>query len=60
MNLDRAIEIVTKERRDHHSFPTDIIGKAEQLLIEAGKRLKEHREEHIDITYRLLPGETED
>jgi len=26
--------------------------------IEALKRLKEHREDHIDITFRALPSET--
>ena len=29
-----------------------------ELGIEALERLKEHREDHIDITYRALPSET--
>lgn len=33
--------------------------KAIQLGVEALKRLKEHREDHIDITHRNLPGETQ-
>lgn len=32
--------------------------KAVQLGIEALKRLQEHRNEHIDISHRNLPGET--
>ena len=32
---------------------------AVKLGTEALKRLKEHREDHIDITFRALPGETE-
>ena len=33
---------------------------AVKLGIEALKRLQEHRYDHIDITYRALPGETKE
>ena len=35
MTLGEASEILTEERKDHHSFSTDIIGQAEQLGIDA-------------------------
>ena len=58
MNIDKAIEISEKERKDHHSFSPDIIGQAAALGIEALKREKEHRELDIDTRFGLLPGET--
>jgi len=60
MKIDKAIEIL----EDDHARPERIIftpghATAIKLGIEALKRLKEHREEQIDITYNPLPGETE-
>lgn len=60
MTLSKAIEI--KLRKGYKLSRTDPrdMGEADRLSVEAMKRLKEHREEHIDFTYRALPGETED
>jgi len=60
MKLEKAIEIL--------SSPTARAGiegivefeDAVSLGIEALKRLKEHREDHIEIIFRALPGETKD
>ena len=60
MTLDEAIEVLTKDQKDHHSFPTDIIGKAEKLGIEALTRVKLQRDPAGVITPRLLLSETED
>lgn len=60
ITINEAIKVLTKERNDHHSFPTDIIGKAEQLGIEALKRVKWHKDQHQVGYYELLPGETEE
>lgn len=60
MKLNEAIEIVTKERADHHSLDTDVVGQAERLLIEAGKTVTKWREQHRDLGFLLLPGETEE
>jgi len=60
MTIDKAIEILTKEQHDHHSFPTDIIGQAELLGIEALKRVQLHRTAPDPISTILLPGETKD
>lgn len=60
MTINEAIEILEKERKNHHSFPTDIIGKAEGLGIEALKARQADREHgYVDLD-DLLPGETED
>ena len=59
MDPQEAIAILTKERQEHHSFSTDIIGKAEQLGIEA---LKRHEARHTTTfagMMQRLPGETE-
>ena len=58
MTIDEAIEILNKERKDHHSFPTDIIGQAQQLGIEALKREKGRRQPYASRYHWLLPGET--
>lgn len=60
MKLEEAIEIMTEERKDHHSFSTDIIGQAEQLLIEAGKRILDTSLTYDGQRIDLLPGETKD
>ncbi len=60
MTLDEAIEVQIQERKDHHSFYTDIVGQAEQLLIEAGKwRVKQKADGYLDLD-DLLPGETKE
>ena len=63
--IDEAIEVLKKERNDHHSYPTDIIGQAEGLGVEALKRVKACRLEYGcplidpegDNPVLLLPGE---
>ncbi|MBA7592702.1 hypothetical protein ES708_34895 [subsurface metagenome] len=60
MNLDKAIEILENERKEHHSFSTDVIGQAQQLGIEALKRLKHYRVHMIGPNFKQLPGETKD
>lgn len=60
MNLPEAIKVLREERRNHHSFPTDIIGKAEQLGIEAMEREQVLRHEIPYDRAGLLPSETEE
>ena len=57
MTMKEAIEIVTEERKEHHSFSTDVIGQAEQLLILAGERIRSKRKDHWVLITPLLPGE---
>ncbi len=60
MTLDEGIKLLEKYRHDHHSYPTDIMGKAEQLGIEALKRIRHDREAMQAKHILLLPGETEE
>jgi len=60
MRLKEAIEIVREEYREHHSFSTDVIGQAEQLLIKAGEWVRDNRVDMPGHVPKLLPGETED
>ncbi len=60
MTLDESIKLLEKYRHDHHSYPTDIMGKAEQLGIEALKRIKDYRKRSSTFATPLLPGETEE
>lgn len=60
MTLKEAIPILTKYRKDHHSFPTDIIGKAEQLGIEALQYVEDTRLTYNGVPLQLLPSETKD
>lgn len=60
MNPFEAILVLTKERKDHHSYPADIIGKAEQLGTEALERLELGRNYPETSWNDLLPSETED
>ena len=57
MILTRAIEILSASVQGSTTHSAEF-KKALKLGIEAMKRLQEHRYEHIDITYRALPGET--
>ncbi|GAI72200.1 unnamed protein product [marine sediment metagenome] len=58
MTLDEAIKLLKKYRHDHHSYPTDIMGKAEQLGIEALALLIRARDNAEIQPYPLLPSET--
>ena len=58
--IDEAIEVLEKERNDHHSYPTDIIGKAEGLGVEALKRVKFLQDLHHRPKEPPLPGQTEE
>lgn len=60
MKLEEAKEILIKDRTDHHSFPTDKIGQAEQLGIEALKEVEEFRVWLREFSPGPLPGETEE
>jgi hypothetical protein len=60
MTLQEAIEIVEKEHKDHHSLSTDIIGQAEQLLIDIGKQVLVVRRFPDAFNLKTLPGETEE
>ena len=60
MTIDEATEILGNERNDHHSYPTDTIGKAEGLGIEALKTIKAERTIYGFKRLVRLPGETED
>lgn len=60
MTIDKAIEILTDYKMQSAFEATTDFTDALKLGIEALKRLKEHREEHIDITFRALSGETKD
>lgn len=59
MTIDEAIIILHREIRGVEINYPDALKGALGLGIEALKRLKEHRDDHIDLTYRALPGETE-
>lgn len=60
MTLTETIRVLEKEKEDHHSFSTDVIGKAEQIGIEALKAYQLARKEYGFRGPLLLPGETED
>ncbi|GAI05035.1 unnamed protein product [marine sediment metagenome] len=60
MNIPEAIEILTDERKDHHDFPTDVIGQAEQLAIEALNRIRTLRQDPRLSPAAPLPSETEE
>jgi len=56
MTIDEAIEILGQdvETLEYSSYAR--FAEAQALGIEALKRLKEHREDHIDITFGPGPG----
>lgn len=58
MTLEEAKKLLEKYRREHHSYPTDIMGKAEQLGIEALALLIRAQDNAEIQPYPLLPSET--
>ena len=58
IKLSKAIEILNTHQCDMPRDKVPDLIDAIKLGIEALKRLQEHRTEHIDITFRALPGET--
>jgi hypothetical protein len=60
MNLDEAIQRLEQERIYHHSYTTDLVGKAMQLGIEALKREQIRRRPPYIAPFGPLPGETEE
>ena len=60
MRLDRAKEIVTDDLNNRPDFTNVLLDYAEQLLIEAAKRLNTLRTYNIGAAIELLPGETEE
>jgi len=60
MKIKAAIKVLDNilSRLAIYEEPDD--RKAIELGIEALKRLQEHRNHHIDIFFRALPGETVD
>jgi len=60
MTAEEAIEELTEERNEHHSLPTDTVGQAEQLGIEALGRILGYRAYSASLNPNLLPSETED
>ncbi|MBA7563699.1 hypothetical protein ES708_05535 [subsurface metagenome] len=60
MTIDEAIKHLEMYRHDHHSYPTDIMGKAEQLGIEALRQIKQIRAYAKELYLPLLPGETKE
>ena len=60
ITIDEAIKVLEQYRQEHHSYPTDIVGKAEQLGVEALKRIKDYRKRSSTFATPLLPGETEE
>ena len=57
MKLENAISGLDIYFEKHRSHLTFTERESIALCIEAAKRLIEHRTEHIDITFRALPGE---
>jgi len=60
ISIDEAIKVLEEERKNHHSFSTDLIGKAEALGIEALKGIKKLRKTLEPYVTALLPGEKEE
>jgi hypothetical protein len=59
MKIEEAITILNRLELPLKTRQDKLQHRAVRLGIEALIRLKEHREQHIDITFRALPGETE-
>jgi len=58
MTIDEAVGLLHGLQGETPEQLATPMQQAIKLGIEALKRLKEHREDHIDITFRALPGET--
>lgn len=59
MTIDEAIMILTMWSKDGEVEDSDKLHEAENLALEALKRVKWQREKYQKTSYRLLPGETE-
>jgi len=60
MKLEKAIENLTAGREDCGMIPEEEYTQTIDLAIEALKVIKRNRQNHPDIRFSLLPGETED
>jgi len=60
MNLSKAIEILKAGLMRPGSIDKLDFQDAEQLGIEALKRVKAYKEAHVSSHYELMPGETKD
>ena len=60
MTLTRAIEILELSRNGQLEGSPEDLEKAEQLGMEAMKRIREQRGPHRTYLRHLLPGETEE
>ena len=58
MTLDEAIETMDRELRPLYEFLHEDYNKALELGIEALRVVKKWREEHRDLGFLLMPGET--
>ena len=58
MTLDKAIKIKEHNRHMGILCPTDKEFEADDLSIEAIKRLQVYRNRHPELIWELLPGET--
>lgn len=60
ITLKEAIEIMNLPRDDRHFILYEKERQAEKLLIEAGKTIERNRQNHPDVRFSLLPGETKE
>ncbi len=59
MTLDKAIDQLARGMTKSRSTNNKLLREALGLGIEALKRIKEERQPYTDVTFTLLPGETE-
>ncbi|GAI68385.1 unnamed protein product [marine sediment metagenome] len=60
MNIPKAIRTLTKWNEEGFVATSDDLLNAENLGIEALKRIEYCRSGHFNEIFKLLPGETED
>ena len=60
MTIDEAIEIKEKELTARRDYPDSKLKQADQLSIEALRRLKKYRQDGEEMRFTPLPGETKD
>ena len=60
MTIDKAIEILTSNKKELLISSIADLRTAQQMGIEALKRIKQNRTLHFRPSQILLPGETED